>query len=182
MLRGIWALSIAIPLVIATASGAAAVDWPPGFRPVTTPPGTPWKPGTSEGCKVVYVPTLTPSLAYRVTHFRRMPPAEKNYFFYYPQENEVVSFIDPTVARMWGKDSIGDLDYGHVLGFAYQGGFPPGFEILGRDTIVGTPANPPGDNFTIIVTSQWPFIRRSNTTYNIRNYCTVNDSCICAKA
>ena len=109
-------------------------------------------------------------------------PGDVNYFFYFPIQNEVLSFVDPNVLRIWPKGVL-DGKYTIAVEFRYKGGFPPGFASVGRDMITGTITYPiPGDKFTRVVVSEWPFIRRSVVQFDIPKYCSFNKKCFCIRS
>ncbi|MGZ4012523.1 MAG: hypothetical protein ACXVLF_16305 [Flavisolibacter sp.] len=153
---------------------------PPGFSDPGGNPPILWDP-TPGDCSVVYAPGLTMPAAYHILGVRNPLPNDVNYFFYFPQQKEVLSFIDPTARRVYAKDVL-DGSYGITLVFNYPGGFPPGFNSLALNAIFGTITTPiKGDKYTRVLTATWPFIRRSLNDFNIPQYCSFNKSCLCIR-
>lgn len=155
---------------------------PPGFSGTGLLP-TPviWTPSSPSQCDAVYVPALTQPVPYRIQGGGNPVPNEINYFFYFTATDQVFSFIDPRPAHIYAKDVL-DGDYGIAINFTYPGGFPNNFNGMNYDTLFGTVTYPiPGDKWSRVVVTTWPFIKRTTTTYNIPQHCRLNGNCYCLK-
>lgn len=167
---------------IPSSVGAQTVTLPPGFWGTGLPP-TPvlWTPDSSVQCEAVYVPALSQPLDYRIHGGGNPVVNEMNYFFYFPASKQVYSFIDPRPAHIYGKGVL-DADYGIAINFSYPGGFPTSFVGMQYNTLLGAVTYPvPGDKWSRVVNTQWPFIKRVENIYNLEQHCRLNGNCYCLK-
>ncbi len=156
---------------------------PPGFfSPDELLPPELWDPGVPGQCNVVYSASTAGAIPYRIQGGGNAVVGDMNYLFYFPVENVVLGFIDPRLTRVYPKGVL-DGRYGISVNFQYSGGFPPGFQQLGGlDQLGGTPTYPiPGDRFSRVVVSKWPFIRRSPTLFDYPKHCRFNKDCFCLR-
>jgi hypothetical protein len=131
---------------------------------------------------VVYSASIAGTIPYKIQSGGNPVVGEKNYLFYFPVENTVLSFIDPRIARVYPKGVLHGK-FGVSLHFEYSGGFPPGFAGLGPlDTVAGNLTYPiPGDKYTRLVVSKWPFIKRSPVLFDYPKHCRFNKDCFCIR-
>jgi hypothetical protein len=179
-------LSIGFASVALAVAGniVAAPPMPPGyFDPPGVIPNDPtiWDPGVGR-CDVVYVPGLSMNVSYHILGVRNLVPNDLNHFFYFPEaDRQVLTFIDPRIERLYKKSVLDPKRGMHVI-FDYKGGFPPGYKLLGGDNILsGNLSHIPGDDSSLELRSNWPFIKRSNVTYDIPKYCASSRSCYCIR-
>lgn len=160
----------------------SAIDYPPGFKDNDKPAAPPiWDPSPPNSCTVAYIPELISTKWYMLVGGGTVPEGERNYLFYYPKYNQVLSFIDPQIRRDYPRGVL-LADYGVVVDFKYDGGFPPGFDTLGGvDTLGGDITYVPGDKWSRVIVSHWPFIKRSNKEFDIVKYCEANKNCYCIR-
>lgn len=155
---------------------------PPGFfSPDELLPPELWDPGVPGQCNVVYSASTAGAIPYYIQGGGNPVVGDMNYLFYFPVENTVLSFIDPRLTRVYPKGVL-DGRYGISLIFQYTGGFPPGFQQLGtQDKVGGSVAYVPGDKFSRVVTSRWPFIKRSPVLFDYPKHCRFNKDCFCLR-
>jgi hypothetical protein len=156
---------------------------PPGFfGPNIIEDPDLWNPGTPGQCDVVYSASMSSPIPYRIQGGGNPVIGDMNYLFYFPVENTVLSFIDPRLARIYPKGVL-DGKFGIAVNFEYGGGFPHGFVGLGpQDVLGGKVTYPiPGDKFSRVVVSEWPFIKRSQVLFDYPKHCRFNKDCFCIR-
>jgi hypothetical protein len=162
----------------------ARAELPPGFKDPTPPANVkPWDPSPGS-CTVVYSPSLKLQEPYRIVGGGNPVGNDTNYFFYFPREGEVLSFITPDNATHAYPKGTLDAHYGIAVDFRYPGGFPPGFQILGPLGVLGGKVTypVPGDKWARVVVNDWPFIRRPAARFDFPKHCTFNKDCICLRS
>jgi hypothetical protein len=165
------------------ATPATVVTLPPGFwGDGLLPIPELWSPGSPVQCAAVYVPALSRPLDYSIQGGGNPVVNEMSYFFYFPAKNDVYSFIDPRPAHIYGKGVL-DADYGIAINFSYPGGFPTSFAgMQDINMLHGKVTYPvPGDKWSRVVVTPWPFIKRDANTYNLEQHCRLNGNCYCLK-
>lgn len=156
---------------------------PPGFfAPDIIEDPDLWDPGVPGQCNVVYSASIAGAIPYKIQGGGNPVVGDMNYLFYFPVENTVLSFINPRIPRVYHKGVLHGK-FGVSLNFEYSGGFPPGFAGLGPlDMVAGTVTYPiPGDKFTRVVISKWPFIQRSPVLFDYPKHCRFNKDCFCIR-
>lgn len=155
---------------------------PPGFfSPDQLLPPELWDPGVPGQCNVVYSASIAGAIPYYIEGGGNPVVGDMNYLFYFPVENVVLSFIDPRLSRVYPKGVL-DGKFGISLSFQYTGGFPPGFAQLGtQDKVGGSVTHVPGDKWSRVVTSKWPFIKRSPALFDYPKHCRFNKDCFCLR-
>ena len=156
---------------------------PPGFfaNDIITDPDI-WDPGAPGQCNVVYSTAPAAVMPYRIQGGGNPVVGEMNYLFYFPVENVVLGFIDPRPAHIYPKGVLHGK-FGIAVNFSYQGGFPPGFAVLGaQDVLGGNVTYPvPGDKWSRVVDAKWPFIMRSPIIFDYPKHCRFNKDCYCLR-